>query len=185
MNSIFKIEEEDMESGEGDEVYFILDVTGENLMTMEPELKNPETESMVPTLTESNSNSSEPAVPKASEPSKLEKKIFLAESSDHSGDEDAILRCFQENAKLAQIVKKKKTKSYKESRSRYRSKVKNINVANDKFIKSMKTLIPGLTDNVDRAGALEYAVRYIQFLQSKLDSDYEEDFLVAIRNDKP
>ena len=83
------------------------------------------------------------------------------------------------------IVKKKKTKSYKESRSRYRSKVKNINVANDKFIKSMKTLIPGLTDNVDRAGALEYAVRYIQFLQSKLDSDYEEDFLAAIRNDKP
>ena len=181
MNSVFKVENMENERKEN---YFTLKSNGEYLINMEPGLKNVEVDAMLPTLTESNLSDPVSEVP---EP-KFEKKIFLTEPSDHSGDEDAILRCFQENAKLAQVKPsdvKKKTKSYKESRTRYRIKVKSINVVNDKFIKSMKTLIPGLAYNVDRAGALELAVRYIQFLQSKLDSDYKEDFLTAIRNDNP
>ena len=180
MNSVFKVKNMENERNEN---YFTAS-NEDYLINVEPGLKNIEVDAMLPTLTES--NLSEP-VSEVPEP-KFEKKIFLTESSDHSGDEDAILRCFQENAKLAQVkpsdVKKKK-KSYKESRTRYRIKVKSINVVNDKFIKSMKTLIPGLAYNVDRAGALELAVQYIQFLQSKLDSDYKEDFLTAIRNDNP
>ena len=141
-------------------------------------LKNVEYDAMLSTLTTNNSSQLVPEIPKY----QMKLNLVGSQSSEHSGDEDAILRCLQENVQPPVVVKKKK-KMYKESRARYRVKVKSINEVNDTFIKSMKTLIPGLANNADRAGALELAVEYIQFLQSKLDSDYKEDFLAAIASE--
>ena len=143
-------------------------------------LKNVEYDAMLSTLTTNDSSQLVPEIPRPKYQMKL--NLVSSQSSEHSGDEDAIFRCFQENVQPPVVVKKKK-KVYKESRARYRVKVKSINEVNDTFIKSMKTLIPGLANNADRAGALELAVEYIQFLQSKLDSDYKEDFLAAIASE--
>ena len=156
--------------GEQNDAIFYLDPTLKELNFLKNDVM------LSDTAISSENNVGENPVPKIS-------LNIPTEFSDHSGDEDAVLKYYEAEAQaaIAKETMKEKKKSYKESRQRYRDKMKTINQVNDKFIKSLKTQVPGLTQNTDRAATLELTAKYIKFLQEKLGSNQAEGFLAAMR----
>lgn len=104
------------------------------------------------------------------------------ESSDDSGDDfvaDESLEMMRARFVLPEEIPPKK-KRYQESRNRYKKQLKaNKSVCND-LIMSIKCLIPGMNGNIDKAGALEMAVKYVQYSQQAFGSDCKDEFFEAI-----
>ena len=111
----------------------------------------------------------------------------------HSGDEDAALKSIFERQMPAtgydadmddsivtdDLVEKTKTKNpkkYLESRKRYRVKLQDQKKMSNQHVESLRALVPGMSDKIDKAGALEKAAEYIMALQTKAGSSKEENF---------
>ena len=113
----------------------------------------------------------------------------------HSGDEDAALKSVLERQMPAtgydadmddsivtdDLAEKPKTKTknpkkYLESRKRYKVKLQDQNKTSNQHVESLRALVPGMSDKIDKAGALEKAAEYIMALQTKAGSSMEENF---------
>ena len=114
----------------------------------------------------------------------------------HSGDEDAALKSVFERQMPAatgydadmddsivrdDLVGKPKTKTknpkkYLESRKRYKVKLQGQNKMSNQHVESLRALVPGMNDKIDKAGALEKAAEYIMAIQTKAGSSMEENF---------
>ena len=114
----------------------------------------------------------------------------------HSGDEEAALRSVFERQMPAATgydadmddsivtddlvgkpeTKTKNPKKYLESRKRYLVKRQGQNKVSNQHVESLRALVPGMSDKIDKAGALEKAAEYIMAIQTKAGSSMEENF---------
>lgn len=105
------------------------------------------------------------------------------ENSDHSGDDFAAKESVEMMRARFVLHNKglpQKRKRYQESRNRYKKQLKMTKTVCNNFIKSIKSLIPGMDGNIEKAGALEMAVKYVQSLQEAFGSDCKDEFFEAI-----
>ena len=73
-------------------------------------------------------------------------------------------------------TKTKNPKKYLESRKRYHVKLQVQNKISNQHVESLRALVPGMSDKIDKAGALEKAAEYIMAFQTKAGSSMEEIF---------
>ena len=133
-----------------------------------------------------------------SEDSRIAKRFTMSGSGEkhHSGDEEAALRSVFERQMPAatgydadmddsivtdDLVGKPKTKTknpkkYLESRKRYQVKLQGQKKMSNQHVESLRALVPGMSDKIDKAGALEKAAEYIMAIQTKAGSSMEENF---------
>jgi hypothetical protein len=115
--------------------------------------------------------------------SDLNLELRLKSNKDgHSGDEDAAIESlFKLKGQAPPKIKLKYLKKkYPESRKRYRQTVKVRKGASKSSITAIKSMLPGVSGKIDKAGAVETATKYVEFMQEKLNSDFRAEFLSTI-----